>query len=546
MRRTGSFLSRRGWPKRRRISLLGALGAGLLALASMATFLAVQGPSAGASRAGPLSAEPPLAYWRALHPEKVAPLFDDLGTTEVYQELMRRTGIAVDFIHPPVGREAERLLLLVTSRNLPDIVAYDIRAYPGGSVKALADGLTVPHNAIIAEHAPNLARVFAQHPDWERAAKSDEGIIYGFPFIRDDSFNSVFWGPQFRKDWLDSLGLGIPETIDDWHSVLSAFKTKKKVPYPLSFVQKSEGDLYYAGCLPGAWGVNRGFFLDQKGKIGYGPAEPGWFGFVETMALWYSEGLVDPDFAVQDEKTLRAKIAAGHVGAFFGLAGVMGSLLQKFRTVDPAASLVGVPNPVLRRGTRSRFGQRDWPVAVPAEVFLTSKTRRIADAARFLDYGYSAEGQLLMNFGIEGTSYTWESGYPRYTDAILRNPQGLPMLQAMSAYTHAHYGGPYVQRKEFMEQFLQYPEQSDAVRRWAASSDFSSRLPPITLTEQESSRLQAIMTQVVEYVDRMTIACIMGELPLGRLSEVASKLRVLGIDEAISIQEAALERARRR
>jgi len=46
---------------------------------------------------------PPLTYWRGLHPEKVAPLFDDLGNTKVYRELIRRTGIAVAFIHPPWG-----------------------------------------------------------------------------------------------------------------------------------------------------------------------------------------------------------------------------------------------------------------------------------------------------------------------------------------------------------------------------------------------------------------------------------------------------------
>jgi putative aldouronate transport system substrate-binding protein len=120
------------------------------------------------------------------------------------------------------------------------------------------------------------------------------------------------------------------------------------------------------------------------------------------------------------------------------------------------------------------------------------------------------------------------------------------MLQAMSDFTHAHYGGPYVQRKEFLEQFLQYPEQSEAVLRWSGSSDFSSRLPQTTPTEQENTRLLAIMAQATEYVDRMTVAFIMGELPLARLEEATAQLRALGIDEAIGIMEAALERARRR
>ena len=55
---------------------------------------------------------------------------------------------------------------------------------------------------------------------------NDEGDIYCFPFIRGDNSLMVFQGPIVRKDWLDKLGIPMPETIDDWYAMLQAFRDK--------------------------------------------------------------------------------------------------------------------------------------------------------------------------------------------------------------------------------------------------------------------------------------------------------------------------------
>ena len=55
---------------------------------------------------------------------------------------------------------------------------------------------------------------------------NDEGDIYCFPFLRGDNSLMVFQGPIVRKDWLDKLGIPMPETIDDWYAMLQAFRDK--------------------------------------------------------------------------------------------------------------------------------------------------------------------------------------------------------------------------------------------------------------------------------------------------------------------------------
>ena len=53
-------------------------------------------------------------------------------------------------------------------------------------------------------------------------------------------------------------------------------------------------------------------------------------------------------------------------------------------------------------------------------------------AAKVLDYGYSEKGRMLYNFGIEGESYEMVDAYPKYTEKIINNPDGLSMTEALA------------------------------------------------------------------------------------------------------------------
>lgn len=50
--------------------------------------------------------------------------------------------------------------------------------------------------------------------------------------VGDHGKYKTFSGQMIRKDWLDELGLQLPETIDEWEIVLKTIKEKKGViPY---------------------------------------------------------------------------------------------------------------------------------------------------------------------------------------------------------------------------------------------------------------------------------------------------------------------------
>lgn len=85
-------------------------------------------------------------------------------------------------------------------------------------------GVALPLNDLIAEHAPNITAAMEAEPEWSDALYAPDGNIYGIsPW--DDCFHcnypSKLW---MNSTWLDELGLKQPTTTDEFRDVLRAFK----------------------------------------------------------------------------------------------------------------------------------------------------------------------------------------------------------------------------------------------------------------------------------------------------------------------------------
>ncbi|WP_375533103.1 hypothetical protein [Paenibacillus terreus] len=68
------------------------------------------------------------------------------------------------------------------------------------------------------------------------------------------------------------------------------------------------------------------------------------------------------------------------------------------------------------------------------------------------------------------------------------------------------------------------------------------RMPPVSISVEDSSRYSSIMTDVNTFKDEMILKFIMGTEPLDNFDNYVEMLKGLGIEEAIQIQQAALER----
>lgn len=479
-----------------------------------------------------------LTYWGQLN-SNVSATHANLGETELAKKLEELTGVEIEYQHPPEGQSSEQFNLMVGSGELPDIMEYNWFGYPGGQGKAVEDGVILELNDLIDEHAPNFKKILESDELIDKMSKTDDGKYTMFPFIRGDELNLVFYGPIMRKDWLDDLNLEIPETIDDWYDVLSKFKTEKgaAAPFQGNDIPK----------MASAFDIVDGFYVED-GDVKYGPIEPGYKDYLTTMNKWYAEGLLDPDYAALDATARDAKATNGETGAFFGYGGsTILRYLTSMKDEDPQYDLVGVPYPAKEKGGKAFNGNKDFPV-VSHGFAITTACKEVEIATKWLDFGYSGdgtgiggEGYMLYNFGIEGESYEIVDGYPKYTELITDNPDGLSMGNALGNYAKSMYSGPMVQAREYHEQYQHLPQQIEAAENWMKADD-SHRLVPTTPTAEENEKLVDIMNEVNTYVDEMRLKFIMGQEPLEKYDEFVDNLKKLGIEDVIAIRNAALER----
>lgn len=542
---------------RREFLKLAAAGAGAAALAACTP--TSTGPAASGAAAAGASAEPltlpivtsplSLSYWAPQSSNVIASMktFGEIGA---YKELEKRTGIHLDFQHPPLGQDTEQFNLLAASGKYPDIVEYNWLGASGGPARYLRDGMIIRLNDLIDKYAPNLKAVLAKHPEWRKQIVTDEGDIYCFPFIRGDDQLLVSAGMAIRQDWLDKLGLKTPTTIDEWHSVLKAFKEKDpngngkadEIPMNTWAANQARGAFDRFSFI-GAWGIGMSWYQD-KGTMKWGPLQPEFREFLGTMAQWYKEGLIDPDVVATNQNTFDAKVTNNLMGAGSMLGGngigKYAGLMQGKGTFKLAA----VANPTLRAGERPQLGARDNNYPGQGSAAISTSNKRVTETVKMLDYGYGPDGAFLYNFGIEGVSYRLVNGQPTYTDLVMRDPQ-LPSAQAISRYARGNFNGPFVQDVRYVQQYYELPEQKDALVQWTKPTN-EKLLPPITTTQDESKRFVSLMTDISTRFDETFNKVWTGKATLDDWDAFVKALPGMGITEALKIQQTALDRYSKR
>lgn len=479
----------------------------------------------------PIKTDETITYWMPMT-ANISTSASNYGDLPVAKELEKRTGIKVKYIHPSLTNKVEKFNLMVVSGEFPDIIEYSWESY--GPDKAIKDGIILPLNELIDAYAPNVKKIYEENPEIAKAAKTDSGKYYSMGIIAVEDKLNTSGGIIIRKDWLDELGLDIPETIDEWYTVLKAFKEKKGATAPLSFA-RSEA---YLGTFIGAFKTTFDFYL-KDGKVVYGPTEPECKEFLKTMNKWYNEGLLDNNFSTNDAATIRANMLNGVTAVSYGgLGGTMGALMDAAK--DPDYKLAGAPYPTHEKGQTPMFGQCNPKFISNAAISTKCKNPELA--IKFLDYGYSQEGKQFMNFGTEGVSYEMKSDYPTYTELITKNPDGLTMAQALTKYSKAGQTGPMQQDIRYLEQYAGRPEQQQAWNAWYATDAKKYTLPVTYIAEDKLKEYATKFNDVDSYVNEMYIKFISGLEPIENFDTTYQQsLKARGIDDLIKMKQQAYD-----
>lgn len=482
-----------------------------------------------------------LTYWTPEEPEPQNGA-TNLGDILMYRQMESRTGIRVEFVHPAQGQADVEFQLMVAAGSLPDIIETNWLEYRGGPEQAIQHDVIIPLNDLIEDHAPNFYEVLRTYPHIAKMVRTDRSVYYVFPCIGLSTL--VASGLWLRADWLHELGLEPPRTIDQWTTTLRSLKEEYSLQAPLTF---GPPEALNRTHFQGAFGVASGFYVEGS-RVRYGPIEDGYRRYLELFRMWYEEGLIDPDFSIADGATKDYNVLSERSGAFWGWIGGDAGQYLLAKSDDPGFALVPAQYPVLALDDEPRFLDLRWNYRGEGAAAITTANRHPEETAAWFDYLYTTEGTLLKNFGVEGKTYEMVNGYPRYTDLILRNPDGLPVQAAMRQYFQANYPAPGIIDERYREQYFRFPIQKRAYSAFSKYKDnaVDVTLPPITPLPSESEEFGAITTEIEEYMTEYLVRFVLGQEPLESFDTYVAQLRRLGVDRAIEIQQGALERYRSR
>lgn len=476
-----------------------------------------------------------LKFWYPIGAENLGNM-KDYNDNEVFQKMEELTNIHIEWINPVVGTEQESFNLMFASNDLPDLLYTSNKyQYSAGPEAAVEDGYYLDLTELAPQYAPNYMKVIAEDPKLQKITVTDSGIRWGFNFIYKGGRLGNF-GPAIRADLLKKVNMDVPVTYDDWYNVLKAFKTELGIESPLYmyYDSKSANNSFLAG-----YNTGRAFFQDN-GTIKYGPIEEGFKEYIDMMAKWYAEGLIDTNFSVRtsdtpdDELVLNDKIAAWETFASWCGTEYYPSRGAKTEGFE----LVAAPIPVKNAGDETHMRNRDLFVN-NMTIAISANTEYPTEAIRWMDYFYSVEGSLMQNFGLEEnrTYVVQPDGSYKWSELITKNPDGMTQNEARTKYTSLN---------AFYEDYTRVTsswseEQKKAQQVWVASKDDGVIPNELTMTAEENQQYASIMSEIQTFVDEQAVKMIMGTSQMS-YEDFVKEIKAMGIDDAIAIYQNALDR----
>jgi putative aldouronate transport system substrate-binding protein len=114
----------------------------------------------------------------------------------------------------------EKKNLLLASGDYPDVF---YKSSLGDGYEYGSQGIFIPLEDLIREHAPNLCALLDEQDGWKYITASD-GHVYTLPELQGFGLRDVYF--FINKQWLENVGMEMPEDLDSLYEVLKAFKEK--------------------------------------------------------------------------------------------------------------------------------------------------------------------------------------------------------------------------------------------------------------------------------------------------------------------------------
>jgi len=355
-----------------------------------------------------------ISSWNRAGTERNPSISDSEWGDWIRAELLRVHNIAVEIIEIPRFEppEEQTLAAFLAANTAPD-VSY---TFSMSTIENFADMGGVHDLApIINEYMdfiPNLYRLFgADMMVWNRNAETGQNWALTGPHFASDLRISTF----VREDWLNTLNIAPPTTLDEFEAMLEAFRDNAElllgddahqmIPYRLTEDVGWTGDPVITAFIPSTM-TDRDWYVYGFDDRRF--TQPGIREGVRVLNRWYNNDLIWRDFPLHTGGDPMGDnlIMLGFVGAFsanwdYPFRPNPGIITNMQDNVGPEANFIVVTPFQNDAGEVRKF----VPQGTDRHIFFPRTNDNIAASLLYLDWLSRSSTREFLMFGPEGVTH---------------------------------------------------------------------------------------------------------------------------------------------
>ena len=469
----------------------------------------------------PLSEEPVTLTMFYTQPPPLAAIMDTPNDMSLlYQKFEEITNVHIDFQMVNMMDAATTFTLMIAGGDYCDIVNDALRYYDTAD-QAYEDGIAVDLMEY-PDSVPNFTALMEKYPQIRTDLETLDGHILNMPRIDMPVGQAAENGLLIRQDWLDALGLDMPNSYDEMHDVLAAFKREYNVtdPYIMPYQVLSPWGLMSSGYgIPAVADANN-FYVDLKtDKVELATISDAYYDYLCMFRDWYQEGLINPNFVSQASNIPdESIISTEQTGIWFSDLSYIKTYQELLTSVNPSAELALMGDPGID-AQRSGYMEKQFTVAGTGGFSVSEQCDDIALALSWCDMWYDPALTQFINYGYEGETFEYdENGDPGLGGIIVNNDLGLPSLKMANGVYLCTSGGFIYDLHKYDLEFTDL--QLEAYTKWIITADDPSTVVTADfpggakLTADEADTVTTAMGDINTHVGEMALKFVTGAVEL--------------------------------
>ncbi len=317
----------------------------------------------------------------------------------IFEKLEAETNVVLEFEEIPSTAWSEKLNIMVSTGDVPDAII-------GGqfaNIESAIDAELIVAWDEYMDYLPQLQKIYDTYPIADVASSYEgDGKHYYFPSIGDKTYSETRAPLFINKTWLDTLGLPVPTTTDEFYETLVAFKNGDPNgngvadEIPLANVDEFFGPTFMD--LFGAWDMmgikNPMQTTVRDGQLDFNPVTDNYRQALEYFSKLYNEGLMEAEALTMKAAVKNSKAVAEP--AVYGAA-----VEWNIETYGANSDQYIALEPLIGPDGAQKYTFNDTVQVTPGMVIFEG-CENPEVLMRYMDHANTGINTLIAHYGEEG------------------------------------------------------------------------------------------------------------------------------------------------